>query len=177
MSNNTKFKDWTSVLNSVRTPLGFFALLALILDGILLVLAAATKDVSMLAPIILFALLILCVFSIILIKPLALYHPKDWPARGKIMTVTLVFPIEAIQVELDINQCILEIRDKNGKIKPPGTPNLTFGHGGWAFQLSEEVEPSDSIRLELIENNGRKWRVNPFTPHEIAARAIKINPN
>ena len=177
MPNNTKFKGWTSVLNSVRTPLGFFALLALILDGILLVLAAATKDVSMLAPIILLALLILCVFSIVLIKPLALYHPKDWPARGKITTVVLVFPVEAIQVDLDINQCILEIRYKNGKIKSPGTPNLTFGNGGWAFQLREEVEPSDSIRLELIENSGRKWRINPFTPHEIVARAIQVNPD
>lgn len=177
MPNNTKFNGWTSILNSVKTPLGFFSLLALILDGVLLALAATTKEVPMLAPVILLAILILCVFSIILIKPHALYHPKDWPARGKVTTVNLLFPIEAIQVDLNIDQCILEIRDKTGKIKHKGTPNLTFGHGGWAFKLSEEVNPSDSVRLELIENNRRKWRVNPFAAYEIEAKAIQVNPN
>lgn len=173
MSNN-KFTGWTSVLNSVRTPLGFFALLALILDGILLGTAAVTAAVPMWAPLLLLGFLIACVFTIVLIKPHALYHPREWPAHEKTAMVNLLFPIEPIEVDLDVEQCIVEVRDKEGHRKYRGTPNLTFGHGGWTFQLMENVDSSDSVRLELMEHNGRKWRVNPFSPYETNQRALQI---
>ena len=174
MANKSKFNGWTAVLNSVKTPLGFFALLALIVDGVLIASATATDKVSVWVPVGILGFLIVCVFAIILVKPLALYHPKDWPAQKKTVTVNLIFPIESIQVDLDINQCALEVRDQEGRRKHMGTPNLTFGHGGWSFRLIEKVEPFDSVRLELIERNGRKWRVNPFAPYETEAKVLQL---
>lgn len=175
MDDNTKFSAWTSVINSVKTPLGFFALLALILDAILLGGAALTTRVPMLAPVILLGILIACVFAIVLIKPYALYHPKDWPMREKRMTVKLIFPIEPIEVDLDAEKCILEIRDEEGHKKPQVTPNLTLGHGGWSFQLPDDVLDTDSVRLELVEYNEGKWKVRPFPPFETTVEVLKIN--
>lgn len=172
MVNNTQFSGWTPVLNSVKTPLGFFTLLALILDAILVGTAARIEEVTIWAPIGLLGLLLVGVFVIVLYKPLALYHPSDWPKTP--LTVNLVFPIEPIEVDLNIEQCVLEVRDKEGRRKHSRTPNLTLGYGGWSFQL-EDIEPSDSIRLELIEHNGQEWRVNPFAPYETEAKVLELN--
>lgn len=175
MGNDTKFNAWTLVINSVKTPLGFFTLLALILDAALLGAASATDRVPMWAPFLLLGLLIACVFSIVIIKPHALYHPSDWPTMGKVISVNLIFPIDTISVDLDIEECILEVRDKVGQNKYEGTPNITFGHGGWSLKLMEDIEPSDSVRLELVEASQRKWRVNPFAPYEKEVKVFEIN--
>jgi hypothetical protein len=125
------------------------------------------------APIGLLGLLIVCVSAIVLIDPRALYHPKDWPpVQEKPVMVILIFPIEAIQVDLDVEQCTLEVRDETGHRKPIRAPTLAFGPGGWYFQL-KDVEPSDSVRLELIEHNGRKWRIKPFAPYETTVKAFQ----
>lgn len=168
MAENNKFGGWTSILDAVRTPLGFFTLIALILDGVLLATAGLTEEVPMWAPIGLLGLLVAGVFVIVWVKPDALYRPKT-------VTVSLLFPIEAIEVDLDIEQCTLEIRDERGRKRRAGTPNLTFGFGGWSFQLPQDVKPSDSVRLELVESNGRRWKVNPLAPYEIAAQALEVN--
>lgn len=155
---------WTSVINAVKTPLGFFVLIALISDGILSV-AIATGKISVWAPIGVLVLLIACVFVISWKKPWALV-PR------KVITVNLDFPIEPIQVELNVNQCLFKVRDMRGKTKRTGTPNLIFGNGGWSFQLTEDIESSDSVHLELVENK-RRWRVNPFLPYETTVKAIE----
>lgn len=175
MANNSKYSDWTSALNAVKTPLGFFAMVALIIDGALLVTAALTDKVSMLAPVGLLGFLIVCVFAIVWKKPYALYHPKDWPQRT--LRVNLLFPIEDIDIDLDVEHCFLEVRNKEGVVKRRITPNLTFGHGGWTVQLSEDVETYDSVRMEFIENNGQKWKVNPFALYETEQKVIQIIPN
>lgn len=171
MANNTKFNGWTSVLNSVKTPLGFFALVLLVLDGIILATAPLTQ-IPVLAPVGVLGVLVAGVFAIVWKKPLVLYHPKDWP---KAVTVNLLFPIEAIQVDLDVKQCILEIRDREGREKPKVTPNLKWDRGGWTFQLPEDVVDTDSVRLELVEHNGRKWKVKPFPPYGIDVGVLQIN--
>lgn len=159
-----KSKGWALILNSVRTPLGFFTLIALILDGFLLVIAAST-EITTWPPLVLLWFLVACVFAIVWKKPYALYHPKDLPQKA--IRIILLFPIKnATKVELEVEKCFVDIRDKNGKKKPRITPNLVLGQGGWNFELTEEVEPSDSVSLELTERSGRKWRVNPFMPYE-----------
>lgn len=46
MANEAKLDAWALVINSVKTPLGFFTLLALILDAALLGAASATEKMS-----------------------------------------------------------------------------------------------------------------------------------
>jgi len=184
MANNTKFKGWTLVLNSVRTPLGFFTLLALILNGILLGTAALTNKAPMWAPIGLFGLLLVFVFAIVWNKPYVLYHPRDWQT----VTVKLIFlrpdpnnpgkfqEIDSPEIDLDVPKCRLEVRDKRGepKHKRKKIPNLALGLGAWNFQLIEDVRPSDSVHLELIEHNKTKWRVKPFRPYATDQKALPI---
>lgn len=165
-------KDWTPILNSVRTPLGFFTLTALILDAVMIAIVG-TEQGLIWVPIILLAVLIVFVFAIAWARPHALYHPNDWPERP--LTVSLVFPIEPIDVDLDSEKCLMEIRDKTGKLRLSGTPSLTFGHGGWALKLTQRLESADSVRLKLTERNGRCWRANPFTPFETAIQVLKVN--
>ena len=120
VKSDKKFSDWTTILNSVKTPLGFFTLLALILDGVLLTTATLTEKVSLLAPVGLLALITVFVFAIVWRKPYALYHPKDWQA----ITVNLLLfgadpqnpgkhmKIEPFEVDFDVPQCVLEVRDR-----------------------------------------------------------------
>ena len=90
------------------------------------------------------------------------------------VTVTLVFPAEPIEVDLDIDQCVLEVRSRDGQMKPRVTPNLTWGHGGWYFQLPANIQLSDSVRLKLVERDGKKWIVKPFNPFHTKREVIRL---
>lgn len=178
MSNNTQSRDWTPVLNSVKTPLGFFTLLALILDGLLMAVATRVEEVTIWAPIGLLGLLLISVFIIVLRDPKALYHPDDWPKElidNKDLIVNLVFPVEPHKVQLNTDECVLEVRTKDRRTKYKGPPTIRFGHGGWSVKLTEDIEPSDTIYLELIEDDGREWRVNPIAPYETEAKVLETS--
>ena len=164
---------WLRIIGSVKTPLGFFTLAALILDAIL-TLMAQFSGLSILAPLAVLLILIVCVFVIVMKRPEALYPPGDWPAAKHRVRVNLSFPIEAINVDLDIQRCALEILDANGKAKYAGPPNLRFGPGGWSMELSESVEPGDAVAMELVERGGRKWRVLRFAPYESVQTPFEI---
>jgi hypothetical protein len=113
--------------------------------------------------------LIVGVFVVVLVKPEALGDPSEL----RPMTVSLQFPIEPIDVQLDTEKCWLVIRDKRGQLGDRVPPNLTFGRGGWVCRLVS-VRPTDSVRLELKEVNGRSWRVNPFAPYETTVTAVAV---
>jgi hypothetical protein len=178
MPEDVKFKGWTSILNSVRTPLGFFTLVALILDGLLVALATTGK-VDILAPIIVLGLLCGGMIVIVILKPLALYHPSEWPktdGTGVSVTVTLVFPvgIKPFEVDFETEKCRIEVRDMLNEERYSGTPNVTRGEGGWALRLPHMVEPGDNVRLSLIDTDERRWRVSPFNPFATSQRLSLI---
>lgn len=176
MSNNSH-KGRVAILEAVKTPLGFFTLVALILDGLLIATTSQTETISMWAPIGLLAFLIIAVTIIALVRPTGFYKPT----RQKIQ-VNIVFPIRPIRadlhapisIDLDIDKCTYEIRDVQGRKKPSGRPNITFGTGGWSFQLDKSISESDSVRLHLVGRDGRRWRVNPFDPFVTEQTAIQI---
>ena len=174
MADNNKFGGWTSVINSVKTPLGFFALIALILDAVLLGTSALTSKIQMWAPLALLGFLIVGVFVIVMFKPLVLYHPSEWPVEKR-MKAYLLFPTEAIKVNLEVRDCRLYARDKNGCEKPAVTPNLVFDHGAWSFLLPANIDDTDSVRLELTEKGNRKWNTKPFTPYDTNVEAFQTN--
>jgi hypothetical protein len=183
MADNGNSNNRTSVINSVKTPLGFFTLLALILDAVLLGESVLTARIPLWAPIALLGFLIVCVFAIVMIKPLALYHPSDWPVSEKRMKAKLKFPVQPIEVDLFIEGCILMIRDQNGRMKPEVTPNLVFDHGGWSVLLPKDVVETDSVQLTLIEGEKdtetgkvkvrRQWKVKPFPPYQTDVEAVQ----
>ena len=79
MCDDNKSGGWTAVINSAKTPLGFFTLAALIPDAVLISTSALASKVQMWALLVLLGLIIVLVFVIVVSKPLSLYHPKDWP--------------------------------------------------------------------------------------------------
>lgn len=58
---------------------------------------------------------------------------------------------------------------------PDIRPNLVFGHGGWVFDLPDDLEPSDSIRLQLWEHAGVVWKSYPFAPHQTETKMVQSN--
>ncbi|MBI1928894.1 hypothetical protein HYR99_32195 [Candidatus Poribacteria bacterium] len=172
MANNTKFKDWTSIINAVQTPLGFLTLIVLIIDGIFVGVGAFSNNKSIMwGAFVLLVSIVLVVVVIAWNKPHALYHPRDRQS----IRVNLNFPkgISPFNLVLDTDKCILEVCNTEGKITYTGRTNLQLDHGGWTFVLGAEVAPSDTVRLELVEQNGRKWRVNPFSPYTTTQNAIE----
>ena len=85
------------------------------------------------------------------------------------MIVNLKFPPNK-DVDLNVDKCILKIRDIKGRKKSSMNPNFTFSKqsGFWSFQLPE-VADTDSISLELVEErvNDKEniWKVRPFIPY------------
>lgn len=159
-------RDWVSILGSVRTPLGFFTLVALILDG-LLAAATLTGNMPFWAPISLLFFLMAGFFIVVFFKPWALY-----PLRTDV-TVNIIFPDISYR-NLDLDKSVMEIRyGKEEKEKERRQPNLTHGPGGWSFLLVERLESADSVRLELFEKNGERWTVGPFAPFQTKVEAIR----
>ena len=172
--NQHRSENWTTVINSVRTPLGLFTLLALILDGVLIAVSASTAKISIWAPILLLALLILCLTIIVLINPKALFHPRDWPLERHVKVI-LRFPqgINPINIDLMSDNCTLEIRDLHGRKKLITKPELRIGQDVW-YLLLADVEPTDSVRLELVDSNNQRWKILPFDPFETRVDARHI---
>jgi len=178
MADETPLQSWPSILNSVKTPLGFFSLIALVLDAILLALAAK-GEVSIYAPIGLLLVLIVGVITIVMVKPLALYHPADWPKstpKPVVMVVTLIFPegIAPFEVDFDTETCTIDVRDIFNQQKYQGPPNITRGEGGWALRLPQSLEEGDNVRLSLVDTDGGSWRVSPFNPFATSQRLTLV---
>jgi hypothetical protein len=174
MNNNNR--NWVPIINAVQGPLSFFALSALILDAIFLDISALTDRISLWAPFIVFVILLLFVFIITMTKPRALYNPRDLPSE-KFVTIKVLFPdhLKPIDVDIDGDKCQLLIRDKHSRPKSERNLSLLLGSGGWYFRLLEEVENSDSVRLEIVERNGRRWEVKPFDPYETVVQAYPFS--
>ena len=151
--------SYVSVIEAVRSPLGFFTLIALILDGALIAAAAATEEVSLLLPLLLLALLVLIVAGIAVWRPHSLYPPT-----GASLLVTLIFPNGVTDVDLVRESCVLEVRDARGKTVR-STPDLFWAVSGyWALRL-RDVDETHTVRLELVDSIGRRWNVRAFLPY------------
>jgi hypothetical protein len=178
--NSNRSENWTTIINSVQTPLGLITLLALILDGSLIGISAFKGEVSLWAPISLLALLIIGVFAVVLINPKAFYHPRDWPPQEIPMPVNdmslkvkVHFPAELRPLEFKFvqNSCLLEIHEREGTIKHHRTLDLIWGQDIWYFFIPmNTLSPNDYIYFDLVEYNGRKWTMT-FEPNEIEVKA------
>jgi hypothetical protein len=156
--------DRVLLINAIHTPLGFFVLIALILEVVLLPAATLSDNVSFLAPLILLGITVLGVFLTVHINPLALYLPKDWPVPLTLAIVPDGVNIPA-DVDFDVDQCKLIVRSEQGRRKRTLDVNLTRGYGGWSCQISRVTFGSgDSVSLELVDRDGWRWVGSPLAP-------------
>ncbi len=160
-----------AILASVRSPLGFFTLIALIADGVLGG-GTLTGKVPWWAPVGLLLVVLGLFWLVVFFRPAALYAPSPKTP----VTVSLVFP-PAIRVQLDIEKCSLEVRDSEGRPREPKTrpANLTQDvFKIWSIRLGSDVQPEDSVRLELLEVGGQRWTVNPFLPYVTSQQPVRV---
>lgn len=173
-----KGDDWSTVISSVKSPLGFVVLLALIINGLLVGASALTDRVPMWMPLMVLVLIIVMFFVTVWLRPMNLYHPKDLVASG-VPEVKFRFPEGVDIVDLDEDKCTMTIKTHEGRKKVDGgTPHLVLGDGGWTLELPKDVEEGDSVRLMLVEYSGRKWRVYSFSPYEktVTAHLAEADP-
>lgn len=168
MANQTDQGQQVAILEAVKTPLGFFTLIALILDAVLVAAGASTDPVLLWAALAMLLFLVAVVAGIVMLKPDALYGPP------KQVTVNLLFSDPAFEVDLDYEKSVIEVSDRTNRIKKRGSPDLIFEQGGWIVRLSD-LDASDGVRLELVDHNARTWRVNRFAPYHktVEARLVK----
>ena len=159
----SRLSHFETVLRSVRTPLGFFTFVSLLLDGVLTGISAATNQIPLICPLIFLFFVVLLVFLIVWFRPHALYHPND----VQVATINLIFPLEETDIDFDLDKCRFEIRDREGRRRIAGVPNLTFGPSGcWCFLLTEIVAQADSVKISLVDHQGRRWEGKPFAPYQ-----------
>ncbi len=171
MADDDKYSGRTGIINTLNSlsVLGVIALTILVLQGILIVTAFLSSIVPILVVLGLLGFSLVLLFVIVLARPNALYGPSAFIT----MLVSIVFPDEPVEVDLDIDKCVLEVRDEKGVKKFSRVPNIRQGVGGWFLSLSREIAPSDSVRLALVEHNGKKWRVRPFTPYQSEREGVE----
>lgn len=144
------------IIAAVRAPLGLFALIALVAEGLLL--AGAPPWV----PGLLLALLIVAVIVLASRSPGVLAIGAD----AYRVTVSITFQdVEPWGIDLDEDVCSIEIRDGDNRTKMNRRPVVRLGPGGWAVDLID-LRPNDSVRMTLMERDGTAWRVHPFRPFE-----------
>lgn len=142
------------IIRSVKTWLGFFALVVLILYLILLAKAQITENVSILL-VGLLGLSIVFVFVLSLKKAL----------QEEAIRINVAFPLPIEEVNrLEFKESVLKIRDDKGT--RTYMPNLTQGFGqAMTFLLTENIGHNGSLSLEITEPSGRKWKAQPFNPY------------
>ncbi len=156
----------------MKTPLGFFTLAIVILEGILLAESVTTGQIEPWMPFLLMALVIILVFVLAIIKPETVgvqqitKHPE--------IIVTMKFP-ENPNVNFDDDCGELSIK-KTGKKKTKETFTPTANEeGGWYHSLPNHVTPGDQIRINLNDTTGTRWRTKPFIPRLIS-QELTIDP-
>ncbi len=173
MTNEAKARGWSSVLNSVRTPLGFLTLVALILDGFLLSAASFTERLPLWAPLALLALLVAAVFAVMIIKPLALYHPNDWPKSEP----PVFKPLKRVRLrvrgkprfsESDDYRAVYTVTGESRDSRPPEKEQNAVRDPPYLALELENVYPDDVIRVTIVDVNdpGLMWEIPPFTVWE-----------
>jgi hypothetical protein len=153
-----------AILEAVKTPLGFFTLIALILDAVLVASGALADRAFLWAALGVLLFLIVLVAAIVVLRPNALYGP------AKQVTVNVLFP-EPIRIDLDHEQCLVEVTDNSNRVKLKRQPSLFWEQGGWLVRL-DDLDPSDGVRLELVDRRARRWRVNRFAPYQRSVEAV-----
>lgn len=96
---------------------------------------------------------------------------------GDIKVVIDFSPAPTPEVDLDLSKCTYELREGTKVVKRGKIP-LAMTPGGWQCELPPEVnrvEQSQTIRLNLVEKNGKdRWEVKPFYPFVIAQKATRV---
>lgn len=160
-----------SFAKAVRSPLGFFSVVAGIVNVLLGVVGVVTDKISLLYPLGVLVFLVVVVGAIALFKPLALYHPGDLAT----VTVSVRFPGGGPPPRLNRDHCRLKVYP-GGTGKPRSrSAGPTNGNGGWYVRLTPGVALlNDTVSMELEDGQGSRWEVLPFDPYATTQEAHTI---
>lgn len=177
MADGPSSGSWTSIIKSVRTPLGLIVLLSLIVNGLLVVV----RDIPYWAPLGLLALIVVAVFVTMMINPKALYHPSDWPAQESAMTLS------PMKVRLRVNanppfrrdgqpyKASYTIRRGDGSEEPKERVDARWEGGGYLAVELDDVYPDDRVSASVANKHGELWEVQQFPLGEQVRRAVVVS--
>ena len=95
-----------------------------------------------------------------------IYFLRSRPAaEGMLVNLTSPPGVELQSLEFDVRNCRYEILDERDEVKSQGRIVPTLGPGGYQCRLPLEVNPSDYVKLHLVERNGMRWEVGYFCPY------------
>ena len=175
----------SNIIASVTSPLALFALVILVIEGLLGVFAARATGAdftflvygmvgSLVLLILIFAFLLLFQRTSIL-DTLSSAADKAQSA-GQAFVITLAAPndmqgFDLANVSWDHQKCLARCADKEAKIKPAFGAGATFEVRLPAVivKVASDTEP---VELELTDQKGNKWRVRPFF---LAHRSVALS--
>lgn len=149
-----------SIINAVKTPLGFFTLVILVIESIFLAESAITAQTPAWMPFSLMALVVVCVSLIAWFRPRAL-NPSQ-PDRY----VAMIFP-EGEQIDFNDDSGVLVVRPRVGTSTSTKFTPSCDEEGGWYHRLPNNVHSDDQIRITVTDTQNRTWRTTPFVPRSI----------
>ena len=172
--NDNDKTGWTAIIKAVKTPLGFFTLVILILDGIL-GSAVLTENIPWWAPTLILVLIIVLVFIAMMIDPRILTPSSERiPSCVPLTFLSNGQRIASNDVDLNEEECKIWVRSRDGKPRHKGQAILVCRNGQWALRVPKHTKPSDDVRLLLIDENNQQWKVKSTPLNEINIEAVRI---
>lgn len=130
--NDNDKTGWTAIIKAVKTPLGFFTLVILIVDGIFVL----TERIPWWAPTLILVLVIVLVFIAMMIDPRILTISSERIPRYIPLTfLSNSQRIASFDVELNEDECKIWVRSKDGKPRHEGQAILVCRNGQWALRV------------------------------------------
>ncbi len=165
------------LIAAIKTPLNAIVLFALIAEAFLITGSIQSDRIPYWAPLSVLVLIIVLFFVTILFRPKSLY-PETPTGPTTPIDVQLGFPLEKEPIDLDVDKAVMTVRPWKGGKPKPKDPAIRDAHGSWVLQLPKETNTMDLIQLELVERNGRTWRVDNFSliDRTVTPKLIKDKP-
>ena len=165
--DETELKSRVSLIESVKSPLGFFTLAIVILEGILLAESVTIGRIEPWMPFLLMAIVI------VIVKPSAVGVPQDKKQPDRI--VVLIFPENTV-IDFNDDSGELIINPQDGEPTTiPFTP-IDNHSGGWNYTLPKSVKINDALRICVTDTTGKRWRTKSFIPLQIPQKLKQFNP-
>ena len=155
------------IIDTVKTPLGFFVLAVLVVETGLGIAATIgegdNQRIALIGMLSIFALVVAVVAIFAYFKPEVLWASQL--AEGLQMSIALGFPQSYDSSTLNLLKCTFSVADprrpeekKNGEVLPypAGT--------GWVCPLPPHKKSRDTIDLTFTDDTGQEWVAKRFVP-------------
>jgi len=162
---------WVRIIQAVQTPLGFFTLIVLVIEGALALLVTSNKEPE--RTYLTAGMLGLLVLLIVTVGLIAYFRPQTLGPRAEEQSLVnrlsvIVGPpigdswLDITTIEWDSAQCFIvghKLKEQITLVPSPVGPSFRvhFPKGIW-----DRLDAQESYELDLRDKKQNRWRVKPF---------------